>query len=78
MVSVLFKPHQYSLKLFLTKFLNLHGLREKVQNEPTHIENHYQWFPSEEWKKIFVGSSVYLCPSLETIAIVRRGTARFF
>lgn len=66
----------YSLKLFLTKLLNLHGLREKVQNEPTHIKNHYSWLPSEEWKKIFVGSSVYLCPTLETIAIVKHDTAR--
>lgn len=65
----------YGLKLTLTKMLDLHLLKEKVQKDPTYIRKHYQWLSSAEWREIFVGSKIYLQPTFEGIAIVKRDQA---
>ncbi|MBD3348934.1 MAG: methyltransferase domain-containing protein [Candidatus Eisenbacteria bacterium] len=55
----------------LTRALNLHELRDAVRRNPRHIEEHYQWLASREWKEMLPEAEVHLCPSLETIAIVK-------
>ena len=60
-----------NLQRTLTLLLNLHGLREKIRQDHTYIEKNYQWLTNREWLQIFVGSTVYLTPTLETIAIVK-------
>lgn len=65
----------YGLKLRLTIAFDLHQLKEKVQNDSAYIRKHYQWLPSSEWKEIFVGSRVYVQPTLLGIAIVKQDQA---
>ena len=60
------------LKLRLVAMFNLHNLREKVKTDCAYIRKHYQWLSNSEWRGIFVGSIVYVSPTLETIAIVKR------
>ena len=60
-----------NLQRTLTVLLNLHNLRDKVRQDHTYIERNYQWLSNREWRQIFVGSKVYLTPTLETIAIVK-------
>ncbi|MBW2664072.1 MAG: class I SAM-dependent methyltransferase [Deltaproteobacteria bacterium] len=61
----------YRFKLALTKMFDLHNLREKVKIDAAYIRNHYQWLSNPEWQRIFVGSKVYVTPTLETIAIIK-------
>ena len=60
-----------NLQRTLTVLLNLHNLREKISQDQAYIEKNYQWLSNREWRKIFVGSTIYLTPTLETIAIVK-------
>jgi hypothetical protein len=60
------------LQRTLTLMLNLHNLREKIRLDHDYIAKNYQWLSNREWRRIFVGSKIYLNPTLETIAIVNR------
>jgi len=62
------------LQRTLTILLNLHNLREKVRQDHAHIEKNYQWLSNREWHQIFVGSKIYITPTLETIAIIKRSS----
>ena len=66
-----FQFYPRPLQNALTRAFNLHGLRRNVTEDPQYIAEHYQWLPSREWERIFAGSRVHVCPTLETIAIVR-------
>ena len=59
------------LQRTLTLTLNLHNLRDKVRQDHDYIPKNYQWLSNREWQQIFVGSKIYLIPTLETIAIVK-------
>ena len=61
-----------NLQRTLTMFFNLHNLREKIRHDQAYISKNYQWLSNKEWRQIFVGSKIYLSPTLETIAIVKR------
>ena len=60
-----------NLQRVLTVLLNLHNLRGKIRQDQAYIEKNYQWLSNREWRQIFVGSQIYLTPTLETIAIVK-------
>jgi len=68
-----FQLFPYKTKVLLTRFLNLHNLKLAVSNDPSYISKNYQWFTSRKWREIFVGSHIYLCPTYDTIAIVKHG-----
>lgn len=60
------------LQIFCVRKFNLHNLRESVERDPKWIREHYQWLPSDEWRRIFKADRVYVLPSLDGIAIVKR------
>ncbi len=62
----------YSLKVFLTKILNLHNLRKSVMLDYDYIKNHYQWFTNSKWLDIFQGTKCYITPHMDTVAIVKQ------
>jgi ubiquinone/menaquinone biosynthesis C-methylase UbiE len=64
----------YSLKIFLTKILNLHNLKKKVELDYNYITKHYQWLTNSQWVSIFKGARCYVTPHLDTIAIVKTDT----
>lgn len=70
-----FQLFPYTLKVYLTRLLNLHSLREKIKMDFSYINKNYQWFSSKVWNEYFLGSTIYLCPTLETIAIVKNDMA---
>jgi hypothetical protein len=35
------------------------------------VVKNYQWLTNNQWKSIFYGSRIFICPTLETIAIVK-------
>lgn len=57
----------------LTKLLNLHNLGPTVRNNPSYIRENYQWLSNNDWKDIFKANRVYVLPTLEMIAIVKKG-----
>jgi ubiquinone/menaquinone biosynthesis C-methylase UbiE len=56
----------------LVKTLNLSGLRHVLDEDPDHIKKNYQWFTNAYYETVFPGSKIYLLPTLEVIAIVKR------
>ena len=57
----------------LMKLLNLHNLGPTVRNNPSYIRKNYQWLSNTDWKDIFKADRVYVLPTLEMIAIVKKG-----
>lgn len=55
----------------LTKMFNLNLLGKTVARDIDYIVDNYSWLSNSEWKTIYLGSEVYICPTLETIAIVK-------
>ena len=62
----------YSLKLALVRTLNLSNHREIVKRDPGYIRRNYRWLTNAQYHERFGDSSIYLTPTLETIAITRR------
>jgi ubiquinone/menaquinone biosynthesis C-methylase UbiE len=62
----------YSIKLALIKTFNLSKQRDKVTKEPDLIKQTIKWLSNKEYKRVFPDSRIYLLPTLETIAIVRK------
>jgi len=59
----------------LAKRFNLHGLGPILKNQPNWIQRHYQWLPTNEWKRLFKADHVYLSFTLDTIAVIKRHQA---
>jgi len=67
-----FPLYPYSIKLLLVKVFNLSNHRENVQRDPQYIKKHFMWLSNQEYKKEFPESNIYLTPTLETIAIIKK------
>lgn len=65
----------YSMKLSVVKALNLSNHREEVKKDPEYINKNYRWLSNEQYRKKFPDSTIYLLPTLETIAITRNSNA---
>lgn len=63
----------YSVKLALIKVFNLSNHREVVKSDPNYVNKHFQWLSNAEYRKIFPDSIIYLLPTLEAIAIIKKG-----
>lgn len=61
-----------SAKAFLVKALNLSGHRDVLREEPDYILKNYQWLSNAEYRQHFPEATVYLTPTLETIAIIKK------
>ncbi len=66
-----FQLFPYAIQVTLTKYLNLHDLRQAVSQNKDHIKNNYQWFTNKKWTNIFHADDCYICPTLDTIAIIK-------
>lgn len=67
-----FPLYPYSFKLQMVKFFNLSGHREVVKKDPSYIRNNYMWLSNSEYQKLFPESNIYLSPTADTIAIVKK------
>ena len=67
-----FPIYPYSWKVFLIKTLNLSNQRGEVIKDYKFISKHYHWPSRRKLKEIFPDSKIYLCPTLETIAIIKK------
>jgi cyclopropane fatty-acyl-phospholipid synthase-like methyltransferase len=61
----------YSLKLATVKTLNLSNHRDLVEQDPEYINKHYRWLSNAQYRMEFPDSTIYLFPTLETIAITK-------
>jgi ubiquinone/menaquinone biosynthesis C-methylase UbiE len=62
----------YSIKLFIVKAFNLSNQRELVKKDRDFIKKNYRWLSNAEYSAIFKDSTVYILPTLETIAIIKK------
>lgn len=62
----------YSMKLALIKILNLSNHRDTVKKDPQYINKNYRWLSNAEYRVVFPDSTIYLLPTLEMIAIIRK------
>jgi ubiquinone/menaquinone biosynthesis C-methylase UbiE len=62
----------YSIKLALIKILNLSKQRDVITKDPDFIKKSIKWLSNKEYKRVFPDSRIYLLPTLETIAVVRK------
>jgi hypothetical protein len=51
---------------------NLRDLAGEVSRDPAWIARHYQWLSTKAWKRLFEADRIYVTPTLDTIAIVKR------
>ena len=61
----------YSVKMGLIKVFNLNNDREAARRDSDFVNKHTRWLSNAEYRKIFPDSTIYLLPTLETIAIIR-------
>jgi hypothetical protein len=61
----------YSLKLATVKAFNLSNHRTLVEQDPEYINKNFRWLSNTEYKLEFPDSTIYLFPTLETIAITK-------
>ncbi|NQZ09070.1 MAG: class I SAM-dependent methyltransferase [Algicola sp.] len=61
----------YSVKLALIKAFNLSDHRKAVSLDPDYINKHFRWLSNAQYREEFPDSTIYLLPTLETIAITR-------
>jgi hypothetical protein len=61
----------YALKLATVRAFNLSNHRELVEKDPQYINKHFRWLSNTEYKMEFPDSTIYLFPTLETIAITK-------
>ena len=61
----------YSIKLFMVKFFNLSDHRSYVVQDVDYIRNNYRWLSNSEYRIVFPDSTIFLLPTLETIAITK-------
>jgi SAM-dependent methyltransferase len=61
----------YPLKVFLTRILNLDGLRRKVTEDYDYIRSHYWWLTNREWTGIFKGGRCHVIPPGIMVAIIK-------
>lgn len=62
----------YSIKLSLVKTFNLSNQRDVIRQDPEYINKNYKWLSNAEYRVEFPDSTIYLSPTLETIAITRK------
>jgi len=62
----------YPAKVALVKSLNLCGHRELLARDPQYIHREFVWKSNAEYRRIFPDARIYLLPTLETIAIIRK------
>lgn len=61
----------YSIKLALVKTFNLSNQRDVIKKDPGYIDKNYRWLSNAEYRAEFPDSTIFLLPTLETIAITR-------
>jgi len=62
----------YSIQLALIRIFNLNKLRNVVMEDYNFVKNHYRWLTNKEYSTIFYGSTVYLIPPFDVIAIIKK------
>lgn len=68
----LFPIVPYSIKLALVKLFNLSGHRSAVTENRDYIRQNYRWLSNAEYREVFPGSTIYLLPTLDVIAIINK------
>lgn len=53
--------------------LNLSGNRPLIAEDPDYIKHSTRWLSNDEYRRAFPDATIHLLPTLETIAIVRKG-----
>jgi ubiquinone/menaquinone biosynthesis C-methylase UbiE len=66
-----FQLYPQKLQLWITRWMNLNNLSETVITNSTAIRDNYQWLSNSQWMAVYKGSKAYVCPTLETIALVK-------
>jgi SAM-dependent methyltransferase len=61
----------YSMKVAIVKALNLSNHRDVVAKDPEYINKNFRWLSNTQYKAEFPDSTIYLFPTLETIAITK-------
>ncbi|HSA86196.1 MAG TPA: class I SAM-dependent methyltransferase [Nitrospira sp.] len=61
----------YAAKVATVKALNLSNHRDLVVNDPEYINKHFRWLSNRQYKTEFPDATIYLFPTLETIAITK-------
>ena len=61
-----------SIQVFLVKAFNLSNAREGVKRDPQFINKGIIWRSNQEYQKAFPESKIYLTPTLEQIAIIKK------
>ena len=67
-----FPLYPYSIQLLLIKVFNLSNSRDDIKRDPQYIKKHVMWLSNQEFKREFPESKIYLTPTLEQIAIIRK------
>jgi len=62
----------YSIKLFIVKVFNLSNHRKILKKDPDYIRKNYKWLSNAEYRAVFKDSTVYVLPTLEAIAIIKK------
>lgn len=62
----------YTIKLALIKMFNLNNHREAVLEDPDFINKNNQWLSNEEYRIKFGDATIYILPTREAIAIIRK------
>jgi len=62
----------YSVQVIIIKMLNLSKERQNLVLDPNYLRNNLVWHSNSAYRKIFPSSEIYLLPTLDTIAIVRK------
>jgi len=61
-----------SIQVLLVKAFNLSNAREGVKRDPQFINKGIIWRSNQEYQKAFPESKIYLTPTLEQIAIIKK------
>jgi SAM-dependent methyltransferase len=62
----------YGLKLSIIKAINLSDQRHVIAANSNYVKDNYIWHSNSEYLSIFPSSHVYILPTLDTIAVIKR------